>query len=344
MGIGSPLKNKNMPSKTELLNIVERFGASKMLVVGDLILDHYIWGKVSRISPEAPVVVVKTTKETRTPGGAANVANNLIKLGASVSIAGFVGDDSSGATLVEQLKELGANTDGVFVDPSRMTSSKSRVIAHSQQVVRVDREESFPYDRVFVGKLNAHLKQSLDRVSGIIVSDYAKGVVSDTLFDLLREAKEQGKISLNKCPLVVDPKAPNYPFYKGASVIKPNRAEAEDASGVQITDRVSAEQAARILLDKWACELVLITLGEGGMLFVTRDAAEQIPTRARQVFDVSGAGDTVSAVFALALAVGGSPLQAAVLSNIAAGVVVAEIGTVPILREQLVEAIQQGVQ
>lgn len=328
-----------MPSKTELLNIVERFDSSRMLVVGDLILDHYIWGKVSRISPEAPVVVVKTTKETRTPGGAANVVNNLIKLGADVSVAGFVGKDQSGEILVEQLKELGANVDGVFVDPSRITTSKSRVIAHAQQVVRVDREESSPYDPALVARLSSYLEGSLDKCSGIIISDYAKGVVSSRLFDPLSAAKAKGKIALNKCPLVIDPKAPNYPFYRGASVIKPNRAEAEDASGVQITDKESAEKAARILLDKWNCELVLITLGEGGMLFVTRDESQQIPTRARQVFDVSGAGDTVSAVFALSLAVGASPLQAAVLSNIAAGVVVAEVGTVPILLEQLEEAI-----
>lgn len=328
--------------KADLLEVISRFKDVPMLVVGDLILDHYIWGKVSRISPEAPVVVVKTTKETRTPGGAANVVNNLTKLGSKVSVSGLIGEDEFGRILSEQLSELGADVEGVFSDSSRSTTSKSRVIAHAQQVVRVDREETTPYSDEIKANLSNFLSARLSESQGLVISDYAKGVVSESLFKPLVAAKEAGSIGLNIKPVVVDPKAPNYSFYAGTSVIKPNRSEAEDASGQEINSLADAEKAARILLEKWDSELILITLGEDGMLFASAQECQTIPTQAREVYDVSGAGDTVSAVFALSLAVKATPLQAAILSNIAAGVVVAEVGTVPITTERLVQAVEKG--
>lgn len=333
-------------SATDLRPVIERFRDASLLVVGDLILDHYVWGKVNRISPEAPVVVVQVTEENKRPGGACNVVNNLVSLGARVKVCGVLGEDEAGRDLLRLLKDLSADTEGVIIDPGRATTQKTRVIAHAQQVVRVDREVVTPLDSGIAKQLGERVKCGFSGVRGVIVSDYAKGVVGGEIFSVFEALQQSGMLGYGKVPLVVDPKGPNFGIYRAATVIKPNRAEAEAASGLPIKDREQAIIAGKKLLEKWDCEMVLMTLGEDGMALVPRShelgGAIEIDTVAREVFDVSGAGDTVSAVFTLALAVGATPLEAAELANYAAGIVVAEVGTVAVSAEELMEAVVSG--
>ena len=330
---------------SELLRIVERFNGTPVVVLGDLIVDHYIWGKVERISPEAPVVVVQVREENHRPGGAANVANNLVALGANVSMLGAVGDDESGKTLVRMLEKLGMNTEGVLVDPSRPTTLKTRVIAHAQQIVRVDREDTRPLDAKFQEAFGSRLQSALAHTRGVILSDYAKGAVGAHVFGRIKLAYEEGVLGYGTIPVLVDPKAPNFTLYSRSTIVKPNRKEAEEASGMHIRTRADAIVAGRALLDAWNTEMVLITLGEMGMVLVSKvkgaDEDVEIDTVARDVFDVSGAGDTVSAVFLLALSVKATPRQAAMLANYAAGIVVGEIGTATVNTTELQNAIQR---
>ena len=333
------------PDVEGLTKLIDRFQDTPMVVVGDLILDHYVWGRVDRISPEAPVVVVHVTEENKRLGGAGNVARNLKTLGAKVTVCGVVGDDDAGRALISMIDELGANSDSVLVDRSRMTTVKTRVIAHSQQVVRVDREIVTPLADTYAHALAAAVQSTFSSTRGIIVSDYAKGTIGAQLFDRISDGVAQGLIGLDKIPVLVDPKAPNFLLYRNASVIKPNRREAEDASGMSIRNRESGVLAAQSLLERWQSEMVLVTLGEHGMVLVGKDAKQpviEVETEAREVFDVSGAGDTVSAVFTLALAAGGTPSEAAYLSNLAAGIVVGEIGTVAVEADELRAALKRS--
>lgn len=331
--------------KEELLSVVGKFSETRVVVMGDLLLDQYVWGKVERISPEAPVVVVRQTEESKRLGGAGNVVHNLMTLGAKVSVCGVVGDDDSGRTVVSILEELGADTRGVLIDRSRPTPVKTRVIAHAQQVVRVDREETDPLAATYQEGIAAEFQSQLERCDGVIVSDYAKGTVSAPLFSRVESGYQKGILGLGKLPVLVDPKAPNFPLYTRATVIKPNRGEAQEASQVEIHKREDAIKAGRVLLEKWNCEMVLITLGEMGMVLVSEEGTGQadieVDTVARDVYDVSGAGDTVSAVFLLALAAKATPRAAAVLANYAAGIVVGEVGTVAVGLSELEEVIQQ---
>jgi D-glycero-beta-D-manno-heptose-7-phosphate kinase len=324
-----------------LISLVDSFQGTPMLVVGDCILDHYIWGKVNRISPEAPVVVVEVTEEDKRPGGAGNVANNLVALGSSVSMCGIIGDDVSGKEMLELLNSSGITTDSIIIDSSRPTTMKTRVIAHAQQVVRVDREKVVKLEKPYVKKLCDAVSLKLKNIRGIVISDYAKGAIVPELFNIFQQARAGGVFGNKNIPILVDPKHPNFSFYTGVTVIKPNRMEAQEASGIQVRDSDSAIDAGRLLLEKWDAEMVLITLGEDGMALIsktTKDALH-IHTKAREVYDVSGAGDTVSAVFTLALSVGATAQEAAELANIAAGIVVAEVGTVAVSADQLRQAI-----
>lgn len=327
----------------ELLSIIERFSGAQILVVGDLILDHYIWGKVERISPEAPVVVVQVTREEQRPGGAGNVVNNLLQLGAKVSICGVVGDDDGGRSLVELLRAAGADVEGVLVDRARRTTIKTRVIAQAQQVVRVDREDICALSPAFSEGIVGVLRSKAANSQAVVLSDYAKGTINKSVFDWIEQGYEQGVLGYRKVPVLVDPKAANFSLYSRATVVKPNRAEAEQASALKIPDRSAGIAAGKALLERWNAEALLITLGEDGMVLVSNVPGEDqeiaIETVAREVFDVSGAGDTVSAVFSLGLAVKANARDAAELANIAAGIVVGEIGTVAVRLEQLRAAI-----
>jgi D-glycero-beta-D-manno-heptose-7-phosphate kinase len=325
------------------LSVVDKFAEAKLLVIGDLILDNYIWGDVNRVSQEAPVVVVEVKDENKRPGGAANVAHNMKSLGGSVDMCGVVGDDASGRALRALLEELKINCDLLAIDDTRPTTVKTRIIAHAQQVVRVDREVKVKIDEPVSNQIIDGLNKALGAYCGIVVADYAKGVIIPKLMKVLNEAKANGVLGGLEKPIVVDPKGGNFSIYGDVTVMKPNRKEAEEASGMKITDRTSAFAAGRLLLQKWSTDYILITLGDKGMVLISRDSKDsfEVDTVAREVFDVVGAGDTVSATFALSLASGATLIEAAQLANIAAGIAVREIGTVAVTKDELVGAIRE---
>ena len=321
LGIGEELRRLDLSG----------FPALRVLVAGDFMLDEYLWGRVSRISPEAPVAVVDVERETRTLGGAGNVVNNLVALGAQVEVLGLVGDDHPGSLLRRELSRLGVDDAGLFADPQRRTSRKTRVMGNTQQVVRIDRESRSPAGPDFLAAAASFLQDRLPRLSAIVLSDYAKGALTAPLLqEVIRRGRSQG------APVVVDPKGPDFSSYAGATVITPNRKEAELAAGHSLSRWEELVRTGAGLREDLGLDHLLITLGAEGMLLFPRQGPElHIPTRAQEVFDVSGAGDTVAAVVALGLACWGSPVLAATVANIAAGVVVGKVGTSPIFRAEL---------
>jgi D-beta-D-heptose 7-phosphate kinase/D-beta-D-heptose 1-phosphate adenosyltransferase len=307
------------------------FASLRVLVAGDFMLDEYIWGKVERISPEAPVLVVEVERETRTLGGAGNVVNNLVALGAQVEVLGLVGEDNPALVLRQELTRLGVNPEGLFADPKRRTCRKTRVIGDFQQVVRIDRETRTPAGADFAAAARKYLEARLSSIHAIVLSDYGKGSLSPELLqEFIRLGRSRG------LPVVVDPKGPDYTRYAGASAVTPNRKEAEEAVGHSLARREDLVRAGHALRQSLALEALLITLGPEGMILFTAEGSElTIPTRALEVFDVSGAGDTVVALMALGLAQWRDPALAAALANVAAGVVVGKVGTAPIFRAEL---------
>ncbi len=306
----------------------------RLLVVGDVMLDEYLWGGVERISPEAPVQVVDIHKETTVLGGAGNVVRNLKALGAWVTLAGAIGPDETGRKLAGLLSRERVDAAELVEVVGRKTSSKTRVMAGHQQVVRVDRESREPIQRSTVRRIVGLAKEGLSHFDGLILSDYAKGVLTPGLIKGLTGLfREAGK------PVIVDPKGRSYARYRGATILTPNRREAKDALGLDCADPVKAARKARTLLDKFDWSALLVTLGDEGMiLFRPGRKAFQSQARARQVFDVSGAGDTVAAVVGLSLSCGWELTQAAELGNIAGGVVVGKLGTAPLSVRELAEA------
>lgn len=324
-------------SRDRLLEIVELFPQARILVVGDFILDEFIWGKVSRISPEAPVPVVNVNRESFVPGGALNVANNIRTLGGTVFPCGVLGRDLEGRLLVRGMRRLGIDTGGVVADSARPTTIKTRVIAHSQQVVRVDREGTSAISPLDARKILGFVRKKIRQVDVILVEDYGKGVIEPFLLTpLLKLAQTYRK------PVLVDPKEKHFQLYRGVTAMTPNRVEAYEAFGSSVNGREeSLEEIGRGLLKRLQLKAALITLGEEGMaLFERNRPTEKIPTTAREVFDVSGAGDTVIAVFGLGLATGASLREAAILSNLAAGIVVGKLGTATLEPAELRHAIQ----
>lgn len=305
-----------------LKSIVQRFRQARVLVVGDLILDEFIWGKVSRISPEAPVPVVLVDSENFMPGGASNVASNIRSLGGEVHLAGVVGDDARGQILQTLLREKGVRCEGILVDAHRPTTQKTRVIAHHQQVVRIDREKTQAISDASLRSLLEYISEVIDEVDALIIEDYGKGVVVPKLVQgIVRMGRKRRKI------ITVDPKETHISYYKGVTTITPNHHEAGAAAGLAIRDDASLERAGRRLLDRAGCESVLVTLGENGMaLFQKGRPMVKIATVAQDVFDVSGAGDTVISAYTLARALGSTAAEAAFLSNCAAGIVVGKVG------------------
>ena len=307
-------------TRSRAAEILRAAAQKRLLVVGDLILDEFLWGNVDRISPEAPVPVVQVTGESSFPGGAANVARNLREFTSNVAIAGTTGDDASGTRLRGLLADRGVDVGGVVTDGTRPTVVKTRVIARHQQVVRVDRESpgeasaaALDQVEVFVGGFAA---------DAIIVADYAKGLLRQRVADLLAQ---------RDTVLTVDPSPSNPVVWRNATAIKPNRAEATRVAG-----QGSVEEIGARLLAQWDTRMVLMTLGEDGMMLFERNTAPfHTPTRAREVFDVSGAGDTAIAVFTLALAAGATARESAELANIASGIVVGKLGTAVLSAEEL---------
>ena len=308
-----------------------RFADARVLVLGDLMLDHYVWGRVQRISPEAPVPVVDVTSESVMLGGAGNVFLNLASLGARVQLCGVVGQDAAGEALLDMLRRRGASGDGIVVEEGRPTTQKTRVIAHQQQIVRFDREHRGAIAPKTLAALVEYVDGHLRDAHCLVVSDYAKGVISHELMTrVIASAARRG------VTIMVDPKVAHMPFYRGVQVVTPNHLEAAQSAGVDIVDDESLHRAGRILLERLDAKAVLITRGEHGMsLFEADGAVTHIPTVARQVFDVTGAGDTVIATLAAARAVGASLTDAAMLANGAAGFVVGVVGTATITPEAL---------
>lgn len=297
-------------------------------------VDQFIWGSVSRISPEAPVPVVRLDRETFCLGGAGNVVRNIAALGGRAIPVGARGDDRDGEAFERLCRESGIATEGLVVAPGRPTTVKTRVVAHNQQVVRVDREAEGPLEAGPARALRERALSCLDRATTLIVSDYDKGaIVPDLLASLLPEAARR------RLPIVIDPKIRLFRHYRPATVVTPNAREAMEASGEPARTDEEFERAARGLLALLGCPHLLITRGERGMLLVEAGGpAIGIAATAREVFDVTGAGDTVVATLALALACGATMTEAAVLANRAAGVVVGKIGTASLTAAELLKA------
>ncbi len=317
---------------------IPEFEGRRVLVVGDLMLDEYVWGEVDRISPEAPVQVVSVAGESFTLGGAGNVASNLAALGASVSVVGVIGDGPDGTQLLDRFRELGVDTRGVIRETGRRTTRKTRVIAASQHVVRIDRETRMPVSENTTRRLVDHIAESLPEADIVLLSDYAKGLLTPAFTaKVIEAAKRAGRM------ILCDPKGTDFGRYRGVTLLTPNRREAALASGVEIEDDESLDRAARKLIATADLRLLLVTLGREGMaLFAPGQAAVRIPARSRQVYDVSGAGDTVLSVLGLCLASGLPPAEGARLANVAAGIVVGKVGTATITREELSAAAEDA--
>ncbi len=322
----------------KLKKLVDKFSGRKILVLGDIMLDEYVWGKVSRISPEAPIPVVHVQKESVMPGGAANVANNICALGGRVVLAGVIGNDGMADRMISLLKKEGVNTNLLLRDSSRPTITKTRVIAHSQQVVRIDREDSMELSAKLAADLLQRLASWIKRVEAVIISDYNKGLLTAPLVQgVIALARRYGKI------ILVDPKPGNIHKFKGVTLISPNQSEAEQAAGISVVNRASLHKAGRNILQDLGCEAVLITRGEEGMSLFEQDGPiSHIPTVAQEVYDVSGAGDTVVSTLALALAAGGNFREAAVAANCAAGITVGEVGVATTTQAELKRRIGQA--
>ena len=326
--------------------LIARLRGRRIAVVGDLMLDRYIWGDARRISQEAPVPVVEVARTTAAPGGAANVARNLAVLGAKASAYGVVGDDTAANHLLRALADERVDVSNVLRDPQRVTTEKTRVIAGHQQVVRVDTERTTAVSKDHESKILDRLESALSSrtIAGVIVEDYAKGMVSETLLTHIAEMGRKATV-----PVALDPHPANRACAQGLAVITPNRNEAYAMAGVYARghsgpamEDPSFLEVVRLLQDKWTPRCLLITLGAEGMALFRADAPPlHIPTRAREVFDVSGAGDTVVATFILALAAGAAPDEAAHLANHAAGVVVGKLGTASVTPDELLATFER---
>ena len=308
------------------------------MIIGDLMLDHYMIGGVDRISPEAPVPVVRVDRETSLLGGAGNVARNITSLGGDALLVSAAGKDSDGDLLEELCNESRIRTK-IIRDPNRPTTKKTRIIASNQQVVRVDQELNLPLGEDESLVLFNFLEEVIDEFPVIILSDYGKGVISRSFMDRFMAMLDQR----TKRPLVlVDPKTVNYDLYKGVDLLTPNTKEAGEGAGFPVTDKESVIRGGNALFDRLDCHNLLITMGGDGMaLFEGRDSIRHIPTFARKVFDVTGAGDTVIATVALALASGAELLTACTLANYAAGVVVAQVGAATASIPDLTEVVDE---
>ena len=318
--------------RREVESFFGKAASVRALVIGDLMLDEYLWGRAERNSPEAPVQVVEVTREDLRLGGAGNVVHNLAALGCRVSVCSVIGSDENGSLLRRAFESKGVGLEGLFEDPERKTSKKTRVIAANQQIVRIDRETKAAVGACYEKMMLDYLAHSVSDYDVIVVSDYLKGVLTPAvLSEVCRTGRALG------IPVVVDPKGSDYNKYRGATLLTPNRKEAEIASGVAITGLDSLELAAGGLLARLDLDALLVTRSEAGMsLFQAQGAVVHIPTVAREVFDVTGAGDTVISVLSLGLACGLPLAEAAWIANVAAGIAVGKLGTSTVSPQEIV--------
>ena len=331
---------------TRLERILDRAPSKRIMVIGDLMLDEFVWGKVGRISPEAPVPVVEVTGESFYPGGAANVARNLREFVDHVAVIGLLGKDRSGQQLRELLGEQKIDISNAVVDESFRTIVKTRIIAHHQQVVRVDREQFTSPSAGQIKEVVAAVRKNIPKADAIIFEDYGKGFLTTELVSQITcDARSAGKI------VAADPNPQHFVDWRGVTVVKPNRAEAFLAARVPWrepddapAEDVDLRHAGEELLKKWEAKHVLVTLGEHGMmLFEEKKAPHYIPTKARQVFDVSGAGDTAIALFTLGLACKATPTEAAEIANHGSAVVVSKLGTAIVTRDELIASFENDL-
>ena len=329
----------------ELLNIIKKFNRARILVVGDIMVDHFVYGTVNRISPEAPVPVVNVKYEKLMPGGAANVVNNAVKLGAKVYVAGVVGDDYNGDILKRLVgKSGGKDKPEVKVDSSYIltlknfqTIIKTRVIAHNQQIVRFDREDNGKFTAQVYKRLMDGIKKIADDIDAVIISDYGKGLIERKFFSsLVSFLREKNKF------IALDPKVENFKFYKNVSILTPNINETSGGSGVKIDDEKTLEKAGRTIIKKIKPDYLLITRGEDGMSLFSGGAGKggkplHLRARAKEVYDVTGAGDTVISTLAVAKSVGASIADACYIANAAASIAVSQLGTYAVGADELAE-------
>lgn len=320
--------------------LIDRFSSQRIIVIGDIILDEYIWGDVHRICPEAPVPVVEVIRETRVLGGATNVVKNIASLGGEVSAIGVVGDDPAGRDIVSLLSEIDVDGNSIVADPSRPTSIKTRVIGGNQQIVRFDREKRLPLSGEVISEILKKIEEKWEDTDAIILSDYGKGVLSAPLMKGIQDFNRRAARLI-----VVDPKEKNMDLYRGVTVVTPNKKEAIGAYGKEIdAERDPLSVIGSALLERFACKYLVITLGSDGMALFSSNREkgqyDSIPTFAKEVFDVSGAGDTVVSTLSLALAAGAAIEGAAILANLAAGIVVGKLGTAAVTADELRSAVR----
>lgn len=325
---------------TERVNELEKkFTGKRIAVIGDVMLDCYYWGNVKRISPEAPVPVVEVENEFYRFGGAANVAYNILHLGGEPLPMGVIGYDTHGTIFTSLINDAQMNDSCLITDENRPTTIKTRVIAHNQHVLRIDKEDSSPVSEATQEKIMAALRGSVSKLDGIILQDYNKGVLTPQLIlGVIELANKYGVL------ITVDPKFNNFFSYKNVTVFKPNRKEAEDVLGFKIKTTEDISRAGHKLLEALCARYILLTLGEEGIAVFERDKPERrMPTKARKVADVSGAGDTVISTLTMALAAGADILEASFLANYAAGIVCEEVGIVPIQKEKLFSVVRKNL-
>jgi len=328
---------KRIMSNRRAFAIIENFSRSRVLVVGDIMADHFIWGKVSRISPEAPVPVVEVRKDSFMLGGCANVLNNIFVMGGRVHLAGVIGTDETGKRLLAEFRSRGVDTGGIVVEAGRPTTLKTRIVAHGQQVVRFDREDRKPVQAKSVRKILSYIESLRDDLGALVVSDYNKGVVTRPLLEGIRKV-----IAGRPIFTCVDPKQRDFSLYQGFDIVTPNHYEAGRAAGEEMQNGQDYVRVGMKLLQQYDFKALLMTRGEEGMSLFERDGRMRhtaFPAEAREVFDVTGAGDTVIGVLALSMAAGASFREAAYLANHAAGIVVGKAGTATVTREELKKAL-----
>lgn len=332
--MATPRRTARSLSATRARRLLLAMREGRVLVVGDLMLDEFLWGRVARISPEAPVPVVEVTAQSFHVGGAGNVAANVRALGGSAALSGVLGMDPAGEKVRHSLDATGVEA-LLVVDEGRPTTVKTRIIAHHQQVVRADRERADDVSAEVEGQILEHVRRVLPSCGAVVVSDYQKGVVTaQVMRAVVSLARRRG------VPVLVDPKVRHFPLYRGAALVTPNTTEAEQATGIRIRSDEDLEDAGARILRQLRCGAVLVTRGEQGMTLFQRDGASvHIPTAAREVYDVTGAGDTVIAAVGLAVAAGATLLEAAALANLAAGVVVGKLGTATAAPDEVLAAI-----
>ncbi len=320
-------------TKKRTLEIMEQFPQAKVLVVGDIMVDHFIRGRVARISPEAPVPVVDVHSDHLLLGGAANVMNNIHAMEGRVFGVGVIGGDETGQRLLRELADKDIATAGIVVEERRPTTLKTRIVAHGQQVVRFDRESRTPVGQETIAKMIAYMETLREELGAVVISDYSKGVITVPLLQGIRRV-----FAGTGVVVCIDPKKTDFNLYRGFDIVTPNHHEAARAVGFEITDRASLVRAGRELINKYGFKALLITRGEEGMSLFEGDGSirhTEFPAEAREVFDVTGAGDTAIGVFALAMASGATFREAAFMANRAAGIAVGKVGTATVTRKEL---------